>query len=574
MSRNAKLYPTRIYRTQHDVTIENESNMYTGVDSDTYASVTNSTNYSDGLFLGGFDFSSIPTQAIVSSFSIKICLACPGSGIQSNGNQWLYNRKNIITTTNRSIIYVYSTPMVSTIDATPLTFEDLRSYGDDFNISVRTISGTTRVYGAEIDVEYDLPKNKVVYFGQTLIDLTADTVTAERLTKGFTAHDASGALITGTATEGSTYQDEDDCVVLGEDESSSPQGNISITANGTYDVAQYAGASVEVPVGMTKTELKGYLQGTNAFTDIDWPDGVTSIRNGAFWNCGYFNPSSLPSGLLSIGYHAFQYCTRLTLTSLPSSVQEIGEYAFYGCSSLALTSLPSKLNGTLGTYTFYSCRNIALTSLPSGVTSIGSSAFARCTSLALTSLPDGITSIGSSAFIDCANLALTSLPSGLTSIGNSVFVRCTSIESISCDGAITSLGSSAFQGCSSLTSASFPNMALTSTLSTVFGTTTATSACQQLAFCDIGSTNGIAANAFANCYALETLVLRKTASVCTLGGTSAFLNTPMRGYDGKTGKVYVPSALIESYKTATNWATLYDAGTVEFLAIEGSEYER
>lgn len=42
--------------------------------------------------------------------------------------------------------------------------------------------------------------NKVVYDGDTLIDLTADTVTADKLLKGYTAHDASGAVITGTYT--------------------------------------------------------------------------------------------------------------------------------------------------------------------------------------------------------------------------------------------------------------------------------------------------------------------------------------------------------------------------------------
>lgn len=40
--------------------------------------------------------------------------------------------------------------------------------------------------------------NKVVYAGQVLIDLTADTVTAEKLLSGYTAHDKSGTIITGT----------------------------------------------------------------------------------------------------------------------------------------------------------------------------------------------------------------------------------------------------------------------------------------------------------------------------------------------------------------------------------------
>lgn len=39
--------------------------------------------------------------------------------------------------------------------------------------------------------------NKVVYGGNTLIDLTNDTVTSATLDKGVTAHSASGEIITG-----------------------------------------------------------------------------------------------------------------------------------------------------------------------------------------------------------------------------------------------------------------------------------------------------------------------------------------------------------------------------------------
>ena len=40
--------------------------------------------------------------------------------------------------------------------------------------------------------------NKVIYGNTVLIDLTADTVTADKILTGFTAHDQSGAVITGT----------------------------------------------------------------------------------------------------------------------------------------------------------------------------------------------------------------------------------------------------------------------------------------------------------------------------------------------------------------------------------------
>lgn len=51
------------------------------------------------------------------------------------------------------------------------------------------------------------PINKVVYGEQTLIDLTADTVSEDMLAKGITAHDKTGAVITGTSTKDSDTSD-------------------------------------------------------------------------------------------------------------------------------------------------------------------------------------------------------------------------------------------------------------------------------------------------------------------------------------------------------------------------------
>lgn len=44
--------------------------------------------------------------------------------------------------------------------------------------------------------------NKVVYNGVTLIDLTADTVTAATLMQGYTAHAADGSTIVGAVPNG------------------------------------------------------------------------------------------------------------------------------------------------------------------------------------------------------------------------------------------------------------------------------------------------------------------------------------------------------------------------------------
>ena len=370
-----------------------------------------------------------------------------------------------------------------------------------------------------------------------------------------------------------------------------------------YEKTEYDGLSQvtvnPVPDTYYSSDLiKKMVQRDTSFTTFNFPDGITKIGEYAFAGCRYLVLTSLPSGIILIDSYAFYNCTKLALTSLPNGITSIGQYTFYGCTNLALTSLPNGVTSIstyafynctnlaltslpsglryLNSFGFYGCTNLALTSLPSGITYLYSYVFYNCTNLALTSLPSGITNIENYAFYSCTNLALTSLPSSLTYVGNYAFRNCTGLTSITCDGIITTFAQNAFIGDSThhmqLTSARFPNMALTSNLSNVFGSSTAANACQELEICDIGITTGIASSAFANCYKLQTLILRKT-TVCTLANTSAFTNTPLSGYNSLTATVYVPQDLISSYQSASNWSTLYAAGNVTFSKIEGSIYD-
>lgn len=52
--------------------------------------------------------------------------------------------------------------------------------------------------------------NKVDYAGQTLIDLTSDTVSADKLRQGYTAHDKSGAPIIGSYVPGISVTESQD----------------------------------------------------------------------------------------------------------------------------------------------------------------------------------------------------------------------------------------------------------------------------------------------------------------------------------------------------------------------------
>ena len=55
-------------------------------------------------------------------------------------------------------------------------------------------------------------------------------------------------------------------------------------------------------------------------------------------------------------------------------------------------------------------------------------------------------------------------------------------------------------------------------------------------------------NAFYNCSKLTTLYIgTETDTVCTLSSTSAI--------PSNVTKIYVPSSLVDSYKSATNWSS-------------------
>jgi hypothetical protein len=63
------------------------------------------------------------------------------------------------------------------------------------------------------------------------------------------------------------------------------------------------------------------------------------------------------------------------------------------------------------------------------------------------------------------------------------------------------------------------------------------------------------------CSKFTTLILRNTTQIVTLNKTNAFADTPIAS---GTGYIYVPSALVDSYKAATNWSSYAN----QFRALE------
>lgn len=129
--------------------------------------------------------------------------------------------------------------------------------------------------------------NKIIYKGETLIDLTDLDVTEEDVAQGKTFIKANGVKSTGISTGGGS----------------------------SGKLGQYFNKSI---TEVTAADL----------------EGATSIPSSAFEGCKSLTSITIPDGVTSIGSYAFNGCTGLTSIDIPDSVTSIGSFAFTGCDSL------------------------------------------------------------------------------------------------------------------------------------------------------------------------------------------------------------------------------------------------
>ena len=228
-------------------------------------------------------------------------------------------------------------------------------------------------------------------------------------------------------------------------------------------------------------------------TNLIIPDGITAIKDYAFYNCISLESVTIPKGVVSIGTSAFCDCWSLENITIAESVTSIGESAFSECTlltnvyyggswsdrqNITVGSNNSCLSGATWHYEkpdvlAYSYDEEALTATVTDcapfvetveiprtiekdekiytVTSIGDSAFVSCESLTSVTIPEGITSIGESAFYGCSNLTSVTIPEGVVSIGASAFCDCQNLENITIPESVTSIGESTFSECTLLT---------------------------------------------------------------------------------------------------------------------------
>ena len=326
------------------------------------------------------------------------------------------------------------------------------------------------------------------------------------------------------------------------------QGVMSVSENSVYDTTLFSQVSVAIP---SATLISKTISENGTYNPVDdnadaYSQVVVDVSGGGGGvdakaitrEAGSFYDSIVST----IGTSAFGYYAGLSAIEM-TSVETIGLNAFISCSALSYASFP-KCSNVLS-YAFRYCSSLKEIHL-SSVFCLSVFAFEGCKKLSIIDL-ENIQSIPTGAFLNCGLISVD-MPN-CTIIQNNAFISCSLMESISLS-VCTAIGSSAFSGCVKLKDVYVPVL----------------NCVEQKMFSDCGSLNTISLpvcnklsdSAFYNCKKLESIYLLSTSIVTLIA--NAFTNTPISKstYLGYYGSVFVPSSLVDSYKTANAWSIYSD----------------
>ena len=169
-----------------------------------------------------------------------------------------------------------------------------------------------------------------------------------------------------------------------------------------------------------------------------------------------------------------------------------------------------------------------------------------------------VTFIGDYAFYKCSALNTVDIPNA-TYIAQRSFQACTELISVSLPN-VSVIYDSAFNGCTKLASIVLPS--IYNLTASVF------EGCTALKTVDIYTACPIKTKNFYNCSALTALIIRSTSGVPEMPYVDCLSGTPI---SNGAGYIYVPSALVDRYKTATNWSTYANQiRAIENYTIDGT----
>lgn len=279
------------------------------------------------------------------------------------------------------------------------------------------------------------------------------------------------------------------------------------------------GISIEWGDGSTVETLAGTgnVNTSHVYTAVGDYDIALTVAEGCSMGLGSGSSSFCVMG--SINDIGKVYCGMLQRVVIGERVPVITNYAFNNCYSLLNVIIPNTVT-KIGNYAFQSCYSLTEVIVPNSVTEIGASAFANCFSLINLSLSPAIVTIGTSAFQSCYSLDRIMIPTSLISLDNYIFSYCYALSFLVIPENVTTIGNSAFQSCYNLANISIPS-----------------------------TTSSIGTYVFRLCYGVGEYHI-KSITPPTLADANSFDNI------AADCTIYVPTASLNTYTQATNWATL------------------
>lgn len=164
----ARLVPSTYYLSSSTyLSVSNAANMYSNTDNTSYGTVTNSQNGTTSyyIYLRGFNFSAIPSGAVVSGYSVKLKARESGVSTSSYYAPKLCHGTSQITSTCSAIS---TTASVHEFTGVSADWDEIVGYGSDFGIRIncrrasRNNTGYMYIYGAEIEVTYTIPDPRTI----------------------------------------------------------------------------------------------------------------------------------------------------------------------------------------------------------------------------------------------------------------------------------------------------------------------------------------------------------------------------------------------------------------------------
>lgn len=309
-----RLIPSTYYLSNSSyLSVSNASNMYSNTDDDTYGTVTNSRTSTTSyyIYLRGFNFSEIPSAAVVSSFTVK--LKARESGVSTSSSYVPYLAHGTTTFSGCSTTAITTTASVHTFTCNQ-TWETISGYGDQFGIRIncrRSNRNTTSymyIYGAEIDVTYTVP--------------AAVTITSTLTGNG--TIDPSGAT--------HTYEGEEYTLTI---TPTNKSDTVTATQDGVDITSQLVAHGSEGSAELTATDVDTYdIQSGSSYASYcigyTAEDPYSSSSNMYASDTGYaeysFNFSSIPSNatIEEISVNAYGHRESATIDS--SHISQIAIY--------------------------------------------------------------------------------------------------------------------------------------------------------------------------------------------------------------------------------------------------------